>query len=109
MNLNSRCTVLANVRLEIITEMEADLKARYLELMQLRERLREAELFSGSAKDNAGSKARVSRYRRNRLARVAGGEKPSVISTSSQCLPGECKAGLDVAIGRGLAKPRRTP
>jgi hypothetical protein len=49
MNLNSNCSVRANVRFEILTDMEADLKAQFLELMELRERLKEAQLSRRSA------------------------------------------------------------
>jgi hypothetical protein len=68
MDLNTKCSAIAKVRLEIFAGMEADLKARFLELMKLRERLREAELCGGSGKHNAGSKAGASCYRRNRPA-----------------------------------------
>ena len=44
MNLNSKCSALAKVRVEIFAEMDAALKAQLLELMELRERLREAEV-----------------------------------------------------------------
>jgi hypothetical protein len=44
MDLNSKCSALANVRLEIFNEMEAGIKAQFLELMELRKRLRDAEL-----------------------------------------------------------------
>jgi hypothetical protein len=44
MNLNVKRSSLADVRLKIFTEMEADLESQFLGLMELRERLREAEL-----------------------------------------------------------------
>jgi len=44
MNLNSSCSALADVRLEIFNKMEARVKAQFLELLELRERVREAEL-----------------------------------------------------------------
>jgi hypothetical protein len=44
MSLNSKRLSLANVRLKIFTEMKADLEAQFLELVELRERLREAQL-----------------------------------------------------------------
>jgi hypothetical protein len=44
MNLNLRCSALSDVRLKIFTEMEAELEAQFLELIELRERLRQAEL-----------------------------------------------------------------
>jgi hypothetical protein len=47
MNLDLKRLSLADLRLKIFTEMEADLAARSLELMELRERLREAELSAG--------------------------------------------------------------
>ena len=43
MNLNSKRLSLADVRLKIFSEMEADLEARFLELLTLRERVRQAE------------------------------------------------------------------
>jgi hypothetical protein len=43
MSLNSKRLSLADVRLKIFTEMEADLEARFLELLKLRERVRQAE------------------------------------------------------------------
>jgi hypothetical protein len=43
MNLNSKRSSLADVRLEIVTGLQADLKVQFLELMDLRERLQEAE------------------------------------------------------------------
>ena len=44
MNFYLKRSSLADVRLKIFTEMEADLAARFLEMMELRERVREAEL-----------------------------------------------------------------
>ena len=44
MSLHSKRLSLADVRLKIFTEMEADLEARFLELLELRERVRQAEL-----------------------------------------------------------------
>jgi hypothetical protein len=44
MNLNSKRLSFADVRLKIFTEMEAALEAEFLELLELRERLRRAEL-----------------------------------------------------------------
>jgi hypothetical protein len=46
MNLNSKCSALVNVQLEIFAKMEADLKAQFLEVLELRERLRQAELWA---------------------------------------------------------------
>jgi hypothetical protein len=43
MSLNSKRLSLADVRLKIFTEMEADLEAQFLELLELRERVRLAE------------------------------------------------------------------
>jgi hypothetical protein len=43
MGLSSKRLSLADVRLKIFTEMEADLEARFLELLKLRERVRQAE------------------------------------------------------------------
>jgi len=44
MSLNSKRSSLADVRPKIFTEMEADLEAQFLELLELRERVRQAEL-----------------------------------------------------------------
>ena len=44
MNLDLKRLSLADVRLKIFTETEAYLAARFLELVELRERLREAQL-----------------------------------------------------------------
>jgi hypothetical protein len=44
MSLNSKRLSLADIRFKIFTEMEADLEARFLELLELRERVRQAEL-----------------------------------------------------------------
>jgi hypothetical protein len=44
MSLNLKRLSLANARLELLTQIEADLHARFLELTELRERLREAQL-----------------------------------------------------------------
>jgi hypothetical protein len=43
MSLNLKRLSLAEVRLKIFTEMEADLEAQFLELLDLRERVRLAE------------------------------------------------------------------
>jgi hypothetical protein len=43
MNLRLRCSSLADLRLKIFTEMEADLEAQFLELLLLRERVRQVE------------------------------------------------------------------
>jgi hypothetical protein len=43
MNLSLRCSSLADLRLKIFTEIEADLEAQFLELLELRERVRKAE------------------------------------------------------------------
>jgi hypothetical protein len=43
MNLNLKRSSLADVRLKIFIEMEADLEAQFLELLELRKRLRQAE------------------------------------------------------------------
>jgi hypothetical protein len=56
MSLNSKRLSLADVRHKIFTEMEADLEAQFLELMELRERLREAEL-SADCKAKRGLKS----------------------------------------------------
>jgi hypothetical protein len=44
MSLNLKRLSLANARLELLTRIEADLHAQFLEVTELRERLREAEL-----------------------------------------------------------------
>ena len=44
MNLDFACLSLADVGIEIFTEMEADIEAQFLELLELRERVRQAEL-----------------------------------------------------------------
>ena len=44
MSPDSKRLSLADVRLRIFAEMEADLEARFLELLELRERVRQAEL-----------------------------------------------------------------
>ena len=43
MNLYMERSSLADVRLKIFIEMETDLKAQFLELLELRERVRQAE------------------------------------------------------------------
>ena len=43
MSLNSKRLSLADVRLKIFTEMEAALEGRFLELLELRERVRQEE------------------------------------------------------------------
>ena len=43
MILSSKRLSLADVRLKIFTETEADIKAEFLELLELRERVRQAE------------------------------------------------------------------
>jgi hypothetical protein len=43
MNLDSTCFSLADVRLKMFIESQTNLKAQFLELLELRERLREAE------------------------------------------------------------------
>jgi hypothetical protein len=43
MSLNSKRLSLVDVRLKIFSEMEADIKAQFLELLQLRERVSQAE------------------------------------------------------------------
>lgn len=43
MNLNLKRSSLADIRLKIFVEMEADLKGQFLELLELRERVRQAE------------------------------------------------------------------
>ena len=43
MSLHSKRLSLVDVRLKIFTEMEADLEAQFLELLELRERVRLAE------------------------------------------------------------------
>jgi len=65
MNLNSKRLSLADVRLKIFSEMEADLEARFRELLKLRERVRRAE-------QTRASKACASCHRRSRLACAAG-------------------------------------
>ena len=52
MNLSLKRSSLADMRGKIFTEMEARLKAQFLELLELRERVREAE-------QTRGSKARI--------------------------------------------------
>lgn len=44
MNLNLKRLSLATARLEILIQAETDLKAQFLELAELRERLRQAQL-----------------------------------------------------------------
>jgi hypothetical protein len=44
MGLNLKRLSLANARLEILTRIEADLHARFLELTELREQVRNAQL-----------------------------------------------------------------
>ena len=44
MSLNLQRFSLADARLEMLTRIEADLHAQFLELTELRERLREAQL-----------------------------------------------------------------
>jgi hypothetical protein len=44
MNLNLKRVSLADARLEILAETEADLKAQFLELLKLREQVRKAQL-----------------------------------------------------------------
>jgi hypothetical protein len=44
MSLNLKRLSLANSRLELLTRIEADLHAQFLEVTELRERLREAQL-----------------------------------------------------------------
>jgi hypothetical protein len=44
MSLKLKRLSLANARLELLTRIEADLHAQFLELTELRERLREAQL-----------------------------------------------------------------
>jgi hypothetical protein len=43
MSLNSKRSSLADVRLKIFAEMEADLEAQFMELLELRERVRQVE------------------------------------------------------------------
>ena len=43
MSLNSKRLSLADVRLKKFIEMETDLRVRFLELLELRERVRQAE------------------------------------------------------------------
>ena len=43
MNLDLACLSLADVGIKIFTEMEADIEAQFLELLELRERVRLAE------------------------------------------------------------------
>jgi hypothetical protein len=44
MSLNLKSLSVANARLEMLTRTETDLHAQFLELTELRERLREAQL-----------------------------------------------------------------
>jgi hypothetical protein len=53
MNLNLKYLTFANARLEILTQAETDLKAQFLELMKLREQLREAQ-FSADLQRQRG-------------------------------------------------------
>jgi hypothetical protein len=46
MGLNFKGLSLANARLEILARIETDLHAQFLELTELRERLREAQLLA---------------------------------------------------------------
>jgi len=56
MSLKFKRLSLANARLELLTRIEADLHAQFLELRELRERLREAQL---SADLNNAAPARL--------------------------------------------------
>jgi hypothetical protein len=47
MSLHSKRLSLVDVRLKIFTEMEADFEAQFLELLELRERVRRAEQARG--------------------------------------------------------------
>jgi hypothetical protein len=47
MSLNLKRLSLANARLEMLTRTETDLHAQFVELTELRERLREAQLSAG--------------------------------------------------------------
>ena len=59
MNLDLKRLSLADVRLKIFAEMEADLEAQFLELMELRERVREAELSETRARSHASPTRKV--------------------------------------------------
>jgi hypothetical protein len=56
MNLDLKRLSLAGVRLKIFTETEAYLAAQFLELMELRERLREAQLSADLQKTTRARK-----------------------------------------------------
>jgi hypothetical protein len=55
MNLYLKRSSLADVRIKLFTEMEANLKAQFLELMKFRERVQQAEL---SASPQSKTRAR---------------------------------------------------
>jgi hypothetical protein len=56
MNLNVKRLFLLNARFETLTQTETDLKTQLLELMKLRERLREAQLSADLQKTTRARK-----------------------------------------------------
>jgi hypothetical protein len=72
MSLYLKRLSLTNARLEILARTETDLRARFLELMMLREQFRTAA-FGGSTKRGAGFRARAGCYHCRRLACAAIG------------------------------------
>jgi hypothetical protein len=48
--LNLKFSSLPDIRLKIFAEMEADLEAQFLELLDLRERVRKAASLQGTAR-----------------------------------------------------------
>ena len=56
MNLILKRLALANARLEILTRLEADLHAQFLELTDMREQLREAQLSADLQKTTRARK-----------------------------------------------------
>jgi hypothetical protein len=70
MNLNSKRLSFADVRPKIFTEMEVALEAEFLELLELRERLRRAEL-SADTQNKTRDRKPASCCRCSRLAYAA--------------------------------------
>ena len=68
MNLYLKRSSLADVRIKLFTEMEAKLEAQFLELLKLRERVRQAELRA-----NMQSKTRARKPAPVVSGAVAGG------------------------------------
>jgi hypothetical protein len=64
MNLDLACLSLADMRLKLFTEMEVDLEAQFLELLELRQRVHQAEQLRAR-------RPRINCHRRSRLGRAA--------------------------------------